>query len=126
MAPLILFVEDEVIIADMMEAALAEAGFGVEHATSAAAAAILLDADHTRFVALVTDVGLPGTQTGWDLARRARELNPEIPVVYMTGGHAAEWPAQGVPKSILINKPYAPAQVITAVSSLINTGSAPG
>jgi hypothetical protein len=27
---------------------------------------------------------------------------PDLPVVYMTGGSAAEWPAEGVPKSILL------------------------
>jgi hypothetical protein len=38
----------------------------------------------------------------------------------MTGAAAADWSANGVPKSILLNKPFAPAQIVTAVSQLLN------
>jgi hypothetical protein len=41
--------------------------------------------------------------------------------VYMTGGNKHEWPSQGVPNSILIEKPFAPAQIVTAVSQVLNT-----
>jgi hypothetical protein len=58
--------------------------------------------------------------TGWDVARRARELNEDLPIVYMTGGNGHEWASQGVPNSILIAKPFAPAQIVTAVSHLLN------
>lgn len=47
--------------------------------------------------AVVTDVDLKGELTGWDVARRARELHPGIPAVYMTGANADEWTAKGVP-----------------------------
>ena len=46
-----------------------------------------------------------------------------FPVVYMTGAAADEWASQGVPNSILLQKPFAPAQLVTAVSQLLNTGS---
>jgi hypothetical protein len=55
------------------------------------------------------------------VAKRARELNELLPVVYMTGGNGHEWASQGVPNSILITKPFAPAQIVTAVSQLLNT-----
>jgi hypothetical protein len=45
---------------------------------------------------------------------------PDLPVIYMTGAAAAEWPAEGVPKSILLEKPFAPAQLVTAVAQLLN------
>jgi hypothetical protein len=38
----------------------------------------------------------------------------------MTGAAAAEWPAEGVPKSILLEKPFVPAQLVTAVAQLLN------
>jgi hypothetical protein len=41
---------------------------------------------------------------GWQVAHRARELNPAIPVIYMTGAAAADWYANDVPKSILLNR----------------------
>jgi hypothetical protein len=45
--------------------------------------------------------------------------------VYMTGAAAEAWAIQGVPNSILLRKPFAPAQIVTAVSQLLNVGSTP-
>jgi hypothetical protein len=42
----------------------------------------------------------------------------------MTGDSADEWASKGVPSSILLTKPFAPAQLVTAVSQLLNTGTA--
>jgi hypothetical protein len=47
-----------------------------------------------------------------------------FPVVYMTGAAADEWAIQGVPNSILLAKPFAPAQLVTAISNLLNAGTA--
>lgn len=69
---------------------------------------------------LITDVDLGGGPSGWDVARHAREILPDIPVIYITGGSADEWSAQGVPGSILVAKPFAPAQIISAIASLLN------
>lgn len=38
----------------------------------------------------------------------------------MTGAAANDWGSQGVPNSILLQKPFAPAQLVTAVSKLLN------
>lgn len=80
----------------------------------------LLQGDENNYRALVTDIHLQGALTGWDVAKRARELNPDMPVIYMTGAGADHWPSQGVPNSMLLQKPFAPAQVVTAVSQLLN------
>ncbi|MBN8896793.1 MAG: hypothetical protein J0H35_01190, partial [Rhodospirillales bacterium] len=57
---------------------------------------------------------------GWALARRARERLPDLPVVYMSGEKDRDWAAYGVPHSIMIPKPFVPAQLITAIASLLN------
>jgi CheY-like chemotaxis protein len=59
--------------------------------------------------------------SGWEVARQIREIAPNCPVVYMTGANADEWASQGVPDSILLQKPFAPAQIVTAVSQLLNS-----
>ena len=41
--------------------------------------------------------------------------------VNVTSAAAEEWTSQGVPKSLLIQKPFAPAQITTAVSQLLNS-----
>jgi CheY-like chemotaxis protein len=122
---LIFVVEDEGSIQLFLEDALAEGGYAVRFASSAEQAIAILDEVEADFRALITDVNLaPGKLTGWDVARHAREIREDIPVVYMTAGSAHEWSAQGVPKSLLLTKPFATAQVLTAVSQLINEQAA--
>jgi CheY-like chemotaxis protein len=120
----ILVVEDDQWIQDMIEEALTEGGFEITIASSGARAIELLDAANPEYRALVTDINL-GKETvdGWAVARHARENKPDIPVVYMTGDSADEWASKGVPNSILLTKPFAPAQLITAVSQLLNSGT---
>ena len=81
----------------------------------------MLQESKGKYRALITDIHLSGRLTGWDGARRARELDPDIPVVYMTADAAGQWPSLGVPQSVLLNEPFAPAQVVTAVAQLFNT-----
>ena len=38
----------------------------------------------------------------------------------MSGAHADEWASKGVPNSIMLAKPFAAAQLVTAVSQLLN------
>jgi DNA-binding response OmpR family regulator len=124
-SPLILVVEDDQAIQGIVEDALSEGGFGVAIAASGEEAATLLIGNKGQYHALVTDIGLRGRSDGWEVARRAREINPDFPVVYMSGKHAEEWASKGVPNSIMLAKPFAPAQLVTAVSQLLNAGNPP-
>lgn len=117
---LILVVEDQELVQDMVQDALTEGGFDTELTASGEEAITLLQSDKTKYRALITDIHLKGKLTGWDVAKRARELNPEIPVIYMTGAGADQWPSHGVPNSLLLSKPFAPPQVVTAVAQLLN------
>lgn len=38
----------------------------------------------------------------------------------MSGDSAHEWTAQGVPNSVMVSKPFVVAQIITAISTLLN------
>jgi len=117
---LTLVVEDDLLIQDLVSGALQEGGFEAAVVASGEEAITLLKEDPAKYRALLTDIHLKGKLTGWDVAKTSRELNPEMPVVYMTGAAANEWPSHGVPNSILLNKPFAPAQVVTAISNLLN------
>jgi len=116
---IVLVVEDEVLLHDVMEAALSDAGYSTTFAVSGDEAIATLESEGETLRALVTDVNLSGALTGWDVARRAREIAPALPVIYMTGDSGHEWPSQGVPNSALLVKPFAAAQLVTAVSTLL-------
>jgi DNA-binding response OmpR family regulator len=120
----ILVVEDDHLIQSLVEESLTEGGFKIVIASSGENAVELLDASAGKYRALVTDINLGrGKMDGWDVAKHAREINPEFPVVYMTGDSSSDWGSKGVPNSILLTKPFAPAQLVTAVSQLLNTGA---
>jgi DNA-binding response OmpR family regulator len=118
-ALVVLVVEDEWLLHAPIEEALVTGGFKPVFVGSGEEASSLLRSV-SNYSALVTDVTLRDEMRGWQLATLAREINPELPVVYMTAASAAEWAAYGVPNSILLQKPFAPAQLVTAVSQLLN------
>ena len=118
--PVVLVSEDDQLVKEVVEEALTEGGFKTAAVRTGEEAVNLLKADHTQYHALVTDIDLRGKLDGWDVARVARELNANFPVVYMTGSGGDAWASKGVPNSILLNKPFAPAQLITAVSQVLN------
>ena len=125
MAPsvLVLVVEDEEVIQHVLEEALTEGGFEVAVASSGEEAFAMLDAHGTDYSALVTDINLPGEFSGWDVAKHAREINDVLPVIYMSGASAHEWASKGVPNSQITPKPFAVAQIVTAVAQLINAAA---
>ena len=71
--------------------------------------------------ALVTDIRLVGSMDGWALARQARMIDPALPVIYTTAAAAGEWPVQGVPNSLLLQKPFGTAPLVAALSHVIYT-----
>ena len=122
--PVILVVDDNPLIHSIVGAALAAGGFEPAIAPSGEEAVTLLKASKSRYRALVTDVDLGrGKMDGWEVARHVREIDPAFPIIYMTAASADKWAANGVPDSILLTKPFAPAQLVTAVSQLLNTGT---
>lgn len=118
--PAILVVEDEEAIQGLVADALSEGGYEAATAKSAEEAITLLKSGLVTYRAIVTDINLLGRLNGWEVARAAREVDSNFPVVYMSGAAADQWAALGVPKSIMLRKPFAPAQLVTAVSQLLN------
>jgi len=123
-AVLILFVEDECLILTAAQEALEEGGFDVIAAIDGAQAMRILSERTSQLKGLITDVRLGSGPNGWEIAREARRLRPDMPVVYTTGDSAALWPAEGVPNSMVVQKPYADVQVVTALATLLSKADA--
>ena len=119
--PVIMVVEDEYELQGLVEDALMEGGFDTDMLSSGEEAITLFKGGLKNYKALVTDVGLKGRLNGWEVASLVRETDPGFPVIYMSGAHADEWASKGVPNSIMLAKPFAPAQLVTAVSHLLNS-----
>jgi len=120
-AVLILVVEDEPNVRELVKEQLEDDGYNVLEAESGQQAFRLLD-EHRQARGLITDIRLGGKDepTGWDVARHARELNPDIAVVYMSADSGVDWTVNGVPKSTLVVKPFVTSQISTALANLLN------
>jgi CheY-like chemotaxis protein len=101
-------------------------GFETAIAPSAEEALTLIKGRVMNYRALVTDINLKGHMTGWEVAKQARQIEPEFPIIYMTGAAARDWTSHGVPNSTLLVKPFVPAQLVTAVSQLLIVGNPNG
>jgi CheY-like chemotaxis protein len=115
--PIVLVVEDEESLQEIVHDALKEGGFDLTTVASGQEAVAMIESGVVKYSALVTDVNLKGPMKGWEIARLVRQIDPAFPVVYMTGAAADDWASEGVPNSILLKKPFAPAQLVTAVSN---------
>ena len=117
--PELLLVEDEILIQALLVAAFEDTGFEIVTASDGKQAIAALDSNAAGFKAVITDIKLPGKLDGWDVARHARELVSDMPIVYITGDSTHEWSSKGVPESVVLTKPFAPAQLTTAIATLI-------
>lgn len=116
----VLIAEDEVLIASMIEAVLADEGLETKVVNTGREAVVALRDKPSGFQVLVTDIRLGSPPEGWEIAHVAREGNPAIGIIYITGDSMDQWRAHGVPESVLISKPFVPAQIVTAVMTLLN------
>lgn len=114
----ILLVEDEALIAFAFEAMLADAGYDVITTADGRSALAELERDPARFDCLITDIRMPGMD-GWSVAKRARELRPDLPVIYTTGDSFGEWMAKGVSYSSLLKKPFKLEDAVARVGEVL-------
>lgn len=101
----VLLVEDEALISMLVSDWLIELGFEVHEARTADEALDYIGAGGAVDV-LFTDINLPGSMTGAELARKARALLPELPVVYASGRYRGDDLGGLVPHSAFMPKPY--------------------
>ena len=116
---LIVAEDDPMLLLNSVEV-LEAGGFEVLTATNGTDATAIIDEHAGASAGLITDIQLGEGPTGWALAHHARSLKPGIAVVYVSGDSASHWPVEGVPLSIFIQKPYADAQMLTAIAELLN------
>ena len=116
---LVLLVEDEFLIRDLVQSSLEDADFAVLSAGHGGDAIQMLDGARQRVEALITDVRLGEGPDGWAVARYARKLRPDLPIVYFSGHSAADWPSEGVPHSLYLQKPLTAPQIVKAIQNAI-------
>ncbi|MFZ2004804.1 MAG: response regulator [Stellaceae bacterium] len=110
----VLLVEDDEMVAAGTMAMLEDLGHIAVEANSAAAALEILEANSDIDI-VVTDHAMPG-MSGSELARRIRELWPDLPVVLATG--YADLPNGFDPQLPRLSKPYKQQELADLISFL--------
>jgi DNA-binding response OmpR family regulator len=113
----ILLVEDEILIAELVEDSLRDNGHEVETTYSGRDAVSRLEAEPRSFAVLVTDINLGDGPTGFEVAAKARALNPDVKVVYVTGLPSNIRSADG--EALMFPKPFDPNDLAAQVSLLL-------
>ncbi len=115
----VLLVEDEGLIRLMTAEILRDEGFEVVEAWDGDEAARLLN-KLDGFDVLFTDVRMPGTLDGIDVAVHARRRDPAIPVLVVSGYAAQLMSRLGVldPPAVFISKPYDLEEIVDALKRL--------
>lgn len=117
--PLVLVVEDEGEVGELISEMLENAGYDTHCVGSDRAAYSALAATRT-YAALVVDINLGSGTTGYDVARFARQMRPDIAVLYVTGqASEGSFKAFGVPKSGYMPKPFEPEDLLLSLKLLI-------
>jgi DNA-binding response OmpR family regulator len=119
----VLLVEDEVDLAELIAEALEDVGLEPTTVLSDKAAYAALEARARDFAALVADINLGVGTTGFDVARRARQLNDRLKVVYITG-QAAQLNRFGVEDGVMFPKPFSAHELAQQVRLLIDRADA--
>ncbi len=112
----ILVVEDEPLVRMFLSDLLDEARFKVFEAVSADEAVSTLQA-RPDVQAVVTDVEMPGSMNGFELARVVRERWPGVGLV-VTSGRERPGPSDLPEDVAFLTKPHLPATVITLIRQL--------
>ncbi len=118
----VLLVEDEYLISEWVAELLAKQGFTVCTATNGMDALKCLASVPVDI--LFTDINLAGSMDGTTLARRARELLPDLPVVYASGRVNILDPQVRVPGSTFVPKPYVPSLIGRVLANALKSAAA--
>ncbi len=119
----VLLVEDDEAVREVTEALLVEMGFAVTCEAGGPPALERLQSGEA-FDLVLSDIVMPGAMSGFDLARAASALRPDLPIVLATGyaGERAEateamdWP--------VLRKPFNADQLAEALHRVLRPGEA--
>jgi two-component system, cell cycle sensor histidine kinase and response regulator CckA len=118
----VLVVEDERVLRDLVKGILEASGYRVLLASCANEALEVWQAAREEIDLLLTDMVMPGSMTGWDLAEKLRQEKPELKVICtsgysndMVGGKA------GNRNILFLQKPYHPHKLTRSVRDSLDS-----
>ena len=126
LAPAVLIVDDEEFLLEYVRIVLLRAGFTVLTARTGEEAWQLILNSQNEIRLVLTDIVMPSSFDGFELADRVRRRQPDLPVLFMTGAPLEDSSsADGVvSKRMLLRKPFDPGQLLAIVRENLEAASA--
>ena len=115
--PVVLVVEDEVLVRIVQVDILREAGFRVAEAQDADEAFEMLRT-RSEIVIVLTDVDMPGSLNGFKFSRLVKQGWPEVGVLVISG-KTQPGPGDLPPGVGFIQKPIRPAALVERIRALV-------
>ncbi len=116
--PVVLIVEDEVIIRSVVSEYLRDCGFTVIEAANAAEAIAVLSTQ-ANIDLVFSDITMPGEMDGVGLARWIHERRAEIPILLTSGAGVVLNTAGPFTEEPFIRKPYLLEEIEDRIRSLL-------
>lgn len=113
----VLVVDDEDLLRGILCAQLGKAGYGVAEAANPRQALTLLEDEPVDL--LLTDIVMPSTLNGLQLAQRALALKPALKVVFMTGFSEEDTLRQVAALGPLLRKPFSLEELREAIEGVL-------
>lgn len=116
----ILVVDDEPMALKLVQTILEKRGFVVLTSTSPNEAVKIFTAGQERIELLISDIVMP-EMDGTKLAQKIQSINPELPVLFMSGfvTETEVGQAGSISEFAFIRKPFRPATLVQAVQKML-------
>ena len=117
--PVILVADDEPFILQYIQHVLEQADYDVIPASSVEQALAILRRRHPEVELVLSDIVMPGSIDGLELAERIHQLDPDLPVLFISGAlsEVDSRTAQIAEKQLLLAKPFHPKELVEFVST---------
>ena len=121
----VLLAEDEDAVRMLISTVLTERGYTVLEARDGLEALEIAERFGDSLDILLTDVVMP-QMTGVELAHRLRDVDPSLPVLFVSGHMGADRPAAWPdPDVLVLQKPFTPHELVGAVRAALDAHGAP-
>jgi two-component system, cell cycle sensor histidine kinase and response regulator CckA len=118
----VLVVEDESVLRDLVKGILEGSGYRVMLASCANQALEVWQTAKDDIDLLLTDMVMPGSMTGWELAERLRQEKPALKVI-CTSGYSEDIVGReaGSQNMVFLQKPYHPHKLTRSVRDSLDS-----
>jgi CheY-like chemotaxis protein len=117
----VLVIDDEPFILEYVRKVLQQAGYTTLIAESGDQAVAMFEERRTEVDLVLTDIVMPGSIDGLEVATRIHRIDPNVPVLFITGAIPEDDPhtLSLMNGGFLLRKPFFPDQLIRFVENQV-------